>query len=157
MTKKHLVLILVVLVGLIAYVHYFTDWFTPGSIQIVHTLRPPMPQRRARPSSDPGATVNVVSFGLNGKFKLTEVKVVLAADLATNKYPHAIWHLVSESNSVPQKGFVYGSDIKGMHSKIPGLRPEPLEAGIGYHLSVAAGELKGEYDFKTSERPAGQK
>jgi hypothetical protein len=153
MTKKHLVLILVVLVGLIAYVHYFTDWFTPGTIQIIHTLRPPMPQKRSRPrSGDDSANVNVVSFALNGKFKLTELKVVLAADMATNKYPHAIWHLVSESNSVPLKAFIYGMDIKGMHSKITGIRPEALEAGVGYHLSLSAGELKGEYDFKTSER-----
>jgi hypothetical protein len=39
-----------------------------------------------------------------------------------------------------------------MHSKIAGIRPEPLEAGVGYHLALTAGELKGEYDFKTSER-----
>ena len=150
MTKKHLVLILVALVALIAYVHFFTDWFTPSTIQIVHTLRPPMPRHgRAKPDENPN--VNMVSFGLNGKFKLTELKVVLADDLATNKYPHAIWHLISESNSIPLKGFVYGMDIKGMHPKSAGIRAEPLDAGVNYHLSLVAGDLKGEYDFKTSE------
>lgn len=151
MTKKHLILVLVVIVGLAAYVHYFTDWFAPNSIQIVHTLRPPMPVKRGRAAPDI-SNVNSVSFGLNGKFKLTEVKVVAASELATNQYAHAIWHLITESNSVPLKGFVYGANIQGMHSKVPGIHAEALEAGVGYHLFLTAGDLKGEYDFKTTER-----
>lgn len=149
MTKKQLVLILVALVALIAYARYFTDWFTPNNIQIVHTLRPPM-QKRRNPTPD-NQDVNVVSFGFNGKFKLTEIKVVASSDLATNKYAHALWHLVTESNSPPTKGITYGMPVNGMHPKTSGVRPEPLEPGVSYHLFLTAGDIKGEYDFKTSE------
>lgn len=153
MTKKHLVFVLVVLVALIAYVRSFTDWFTPDSIQIVHTLRAPMPSKRPRTrGADENPNVNAVAFSLNGKFELTEVKVVSVAELATNKYAHAYWHLITESNSTPTKGFAYGMTIKGMHPKVAGVRPEPLEPGVPYRLILAAGDLKGEYDFKTTER-----
>jgi hypothetical protein len=153
MTKKHLVLVLVVLVALFAYVRYFTDWFTPDSIQIVHTLRAPMQSKRMRTrSAAENPNVNTVAFSLNGKFALTEVKVVSVTELATNKYAHAIWHLVSESNSVPTKGFAYGMSIQGMRPKVAGVRAEPLEPNVPYRLILTAGDVKGEYDFKTTER-----
>ena len=153
MTKKQLVLVLVVLVALIAYVRYFTDWFTPDSIQIVHTLRGPMPSKRPRArGADENQNVNTVAFSLNGKFELTEVKVVSVTELATNKYAHAVWHLITDSNSVPKKGFVYGESIQGMRLKMAGVRAEPLEPGVPYRLMLTAGDIKGEHDFKTTER-----
>ena len=154
MTKKQVVLLVVavVLVGL--YVCYFTDWFATESIQIVHTIRPytPPPMRRGRPRADDNPAANPVSFGFNHKCRLTEIKVIPVSDLATNKYAHPIWHLVSESNSVPTKAFVYGMNIEGMHPKVPGARPDPLEPGIAYRLFVSTTDLKGEHDFKTTPR-----
>jgi hypothetical protein len=38
---------------------------------------------------------------------LTNVKVVVVTELATNQYAHPLWHLISDSNSIPVKGFNY--------------------------------------------------
>ena len=158
MTKKQLVLLAVAVVLLCGYAYYFTDWFASESIQIVHTLRPYTPPRRGRGrTSDDNPVANTVSFGFNRKCRLTEIKVIPVSDLATNKYAHPIWHLVSESNSVPTKAFVYGMNIQGMHPKVPGARPDPLQPGVAYRLLVEAGELKGEHEFKTTPRTGPRK
>ncbi len=144
MTKKQSVLLAIAVALLCVYAYYFTDWSGSESIQIVHTLRPYAPSRRGRGrSSDDNPVANTVSFGFNRKCRLTEIKVIPVSDLATNKYAHPIWHLVSESNSVPTKAFVYGMNIEGMHPKVPGARPDPLQPGVAYRLFVDAGELKG--------------
>ena len=158
MTKKQSVLLAIAVVLLGVYVCYFTDWFASESIQIVHTLRPYTPPRRGRGrTTDDNPLANTVSFGFNRKCRLTEIKVIPVSDLATNKYAHPIWHLVSESNSVPTKAFVYGMNIEGMHPKVPGARPDPLQPGIAYRLFVDAGELKGEHEFKTTPRTGPRK
>ena len=64
---------------------------------------------------------------------------------------------MSKSNSIPTKTFVYGMNIEGMHPKVPGARPDPLQPGIAYRLFVAAGELKGEHEFKTTPRTGPRK
>lgn len=158
MTKKQVLLLAIAVVLLCGYVYYFTDWFASESIQIVHTLRPYTPSKRGRGrSSDDNPAANTVSFGFNRKCRLIEVKVIPASDLATNKYAHPIWHLVSESNSVPTKAFVYGMNIQGMHPKVPGARPDPLQPGVAYRLFVEAGDLKGEHEFKTTPRTGPRK
>ena len=155
MTKKQVLLLAVAVFLLGVYAYYFSDWFTSESIQIVHTLRPYTPSRRGRArSGDDNPLANTVSFGFNRKVKLTEIKVIPVSDLATNKYAHPIWYRVSESNSVPTKAFVYGMNIQGMHPKVPGARPDPLQPGVAYRLFVDAGELRGEHEFKTTP-PAG--
>src|SRR5689334_6496868 len=158
MTKKQLVLILVALAALIAYAYYFTDWFASENIQIVHTIRPFTQQRRGRArAGDAAATVNAVSFALDRKCKITDLKVVCVAELETNKYAHAIWHLVSESNSVPTKGFVYGMNLPGMHPAVPGATADPLEPNVTYRLFLETHDLKGEHDFKTTDRIGARK
>jgi hypothetical protein len=158
MTRKQLLTLTIALVALAAYAWFFTDWFTSDRIQIAHTLRSSTPAknpRRQRLPDDP--LVNTVAFSLNSKYKLTEIKVIPVAELATNKYAHPIWHLVSESNSVPSKGFVYGSYIKGMHPKVTGARADPLLPEVTYRLLLTAGEIKGEYDFTTTARAGAAK
>jgi hypothetical protein len=158
MTKKQLLLLAIAVVLLCGYAYYFTDWFASESIQIVHTLRPYTPPRRGpRRGSDDNPAANTVSFGFNRKYRLTEIKVIPVSDLATNKYAHPIWHLVSESNSVPTKAFVYGMNIQGMHPKVPGARPDPLQPGVPYRLFVDTGELKGEHEFTTTPRTGSPK
>jgi hypothetical protein len=151
MSKKQLVVLLAALLAFGAYAVFFTDWFASENIRIVHTLRPYTPQKRGRKSTfdQPG---NTVSFALDRKCKLTEVKVIPVADIATNKYPHPIWHLVSESNSVPLKGFVYGMSISGMHPAVPGSLADPLEPNVPYRLFVKTRDLNGEHEFKTTTR-----
>jgi hypothetical protein len=158
MTKKQLLTLVIAVVAFAAYAYYFTDWFTSDRIQIVHTLRPATPAknpRRQRMADNP--LVNTVSFGLNSKYKLTAVKVIPVAELETNKYAHPIWHLVSESNSIPTKGFVYGTYIKGMHPKVPGAQADPLLPDVNYRLLLEAGDIKGEYDFNTTARTGAAK
>ena len=156
MTKKQLVLMLVAVLALIAYAYYFTDWFASENIQIVHTIRPFTASKRKRPT-DPAPPANAVSFALDRKCKLTEIKVVPVAELETNKYAHAIWHLVSESNSVPVKGLVYGMNVPGMHPSIPGATADALQPNVLYRLFVQTRDLKGQHDFKTTERSVAQK
>ena len=158
MTKKQSVLLVIVVVLLCVYVYYFIDWFVLENIQIVHIFWSYMPLWWGRGCiSDDNLLANTVSFGFNLKYRLTKIKVIPVSDLATNKYAHPIWHLVSESNSVPTKAFVYGMNIQGMHPKVPGARPDPLQPGIAYRLFVDAGELKGEHEFKTTPRTGPRK
>ncbi len=88
-----------------------------------------------------------VMFELSRKAKLTEVKVIPLSDLEKNKYPQAIWHLVSDSNSLPTRGFLYGMVIPGMRPARKGVEPYPLDPGVPYRLYLQAGSLKAQHDF----------
>jgi len=146
MTRKQWTLIAfaVLLAGFSLYLN--KDWFAKDNIQIYHRSRP---ARGGRPHSrvDANSEIEPIVFGFDNKIKLTELKVVALRDLETNKYPHAIWHLVSDSNSVPVKDFSYGANIEGMHPAVSGVSPESLEPGTKYRLLVAAGPLKAGHDF----------
>lgn len=119
------------------------DWFAGDSIHIYHRSRPPR-ARRARP--DNSATDPVV-FYLDRKLKLTSLKVVPLSDIETNKFPQPIWHLISDSNSVPVKEFAYGVPLQGMRPALKGTAPEPLEPGVNYRLFLEAGSQKIQHDF----------
>jgi len=96
--------------------------------------------------------VDPVVFSFDRKLKLRSLKVIPVNDIQTNQFPHPIWDLVSESNSVPLKTFTYGMWIQGMHAKVKGLQPDPLEPGVKYRLFVEAGSLKAEHDFVPEPR-----
>src|SRR4051812_43154909 len=51
-----------------------------------------------------------VLFLLDRTLRLTSVSVVAPA---SNGAPRPIWHLISTSNSVPTKEFIYGGGIQG--------------------------------------------
>ena len=149
MNKTGIFLIVVALALGASYLYWFTDLFVPPTIQILAQVRPgrvsPIPRYT---STD----VWPVSFAFNKNFPLTEVTVVVADEAKTNKFPHALWHLISDSNSVPTKALVYGSaSPKGMKSKVPKARPEPLEPEVRYTLIVKADNYVGQVDFKTHE------
>ena len=151
MTGKIWTLLAVALVlgGLSLYLN--RDWFAKDTIQIIHRSRPArtvFSRRKGRDTSP----VDPVVFSFNQKLKLTALKVVPVSDIQTNQFPHPIWDLVSESNSVPLKMFTYGMGIQGMHSKVKGLQPDPLEPGVKYRLFVEAGSLKAEHDFVPEPR-----
>ncbi len=134
---------LLTLAGLCIYIN--KDSFSRDRIQISSRIPPsaPVGGRRARPGSLP------VLFNLNGKYKLTSVAVFAISELLTNKNPHSVWELVAWSNSVPTREFAYGTGIVGMHPRLAGTRPEPLQPGAKYRLIVKAGSLKTEHDFET--------
>ena len=142
-------LVVLVLLGA-AYVNWFTDWFRPAVIQITAQVRPG--QMSQIPRTD-GRDVYPVSFGLDRRYPLTEVKVVAADDAKTNQYPHVLWHLVAETNSVPTKAVIYGQPLRGMRCKVAKTKPEPLDPEVTYRIYITAGDYKGQADFRTKEPP----
>jgi hypothetical protein len=152
MTKKQLTLLAlaVVLGGFSLYLN--RDWFAKDDIHIFHRSRPQRPGmfRRNRPVAN--SPTDPVLFGFDAKLKLKTVKVIPLSDIATNKYPHAIWHLVSESNSVPTKEFSYGAPIAGMHAALKGVTADPLEPGVQYRLLIETESRKAEHDFTAAAR-----
>jgi len=147
MTRKIwlLVTFAVLLGGLSLYLN--RDWFAKDNIQISHRSRPSrlVLLRRKRGTDD--SLVDPIVFFFDRKLKLTCLKVIPFTAMQTNKYPRPLWHLISESNSVPTRDFVYGAPIRGMHPAITDATPDPLEPGAAYRLVVEAGNFKGQHDF----------
>ena len=88
----------------IAYVVFFANWFKPATIKIYHVTRPSgyaMQTRRDVPAPP-------ITFGLEGDYKLKEIKVVPLAEWQTNHDALPVWHLVADSDPAPVKTFVYG-------------------------------------------------
>jgi hypothetical protein len=139
----------VLLGGLSLYLN--RDWFNKDNIQIYHRSRPARAALRRKRAAD-DSLVNPIVFGFDRNLKLTCIKVIPIADIQTNKYPHPIWHLVSESNSVPTKNFAYGASISGMHPAVNGSVPDLLEPGVMYRLMIEAGQLKCFHDFSPVAR-----
>ncbi len=152
MTTKQwaLIALAVVLGGTSVYLN--SDWFAGDDIHIFYTSRPQRGgflRRARRPDT---SEVNPVIFGIDRKLKLTSIKVVPVSDLQTNQYPHAIWQLVSESNSPPIKSFIYGLPVPGMHPAVKGVAPEPLQPGVSYRLFIEAGGRRAQRDFVPNPR-----
>jgi hypothetical protein len=135
MTKKTLVLISVaVLLGAV-YVFNFTSLFHKAEIRILPQMRPLRAKSRP-PAGD--TAVYPVMFAFDKKYAFTEIRVVSEADEKTNKYPHALWHMISDSNSIPVKAISYGASLSGMKPKVPKGRAEALEPDVPYILYVEA-------------------
>ena len=148
MSKNGIVLSVIAVLLAATYVYFFTDWFHKKTIQIIPQIRPTHASTIPRDPDQP--PVYPVSFALDGRYELTSVKVVSASDMATNKYPVPLWHLTSESNSVPVRSIVYGAAIKGMKPAVSRARPEPLMPEVDYVLEVVAGDLKSTTNFHTA-------
>lgn len=146
MAKKQWYLLAVLIVLAAVYVCAFTNWGRRPAIQISHAAFS-RPMRVLRPAVRAG-NVNrpIVRFDLDRSYRLTEVKVVRLADWQTNKSTLPIWHLISDSNSVPTRRFFYGVPIRGMNP-IMHVRPEPLETNVIYRLFLTAGAAQGRHDF----------
>lgn len=148
MTKRSVALVgfALVLAGL--YIYYFTDFINPPVIQIISQSRPVAPMRGSRSKVQP------VSFKLDGKYRLTSLKVVRLDAYRTNKFAIPAWHLVSSSNSAPINGFIYGMPIQGMKAAKTNTRPDRLEPNTAYKVLVEAGRARGQDDFRTSDSVA---
>jgi hypothetical protein len=116
------------------------DRFAKDAIHIQHRSRP------ARPGTTRSA-VEPIFFAFGRSLKLTSLKVIPVREIETNKYPHPIWHLVSDSNSVPIEDLSYGIEIPGMRPAVKGATCDPLEPGVTYRLLIEAGKLKAKHDF----------
>ncbi|MDB6019638.1 MAG: hypothetical protein JWR19_4127 [Pedosphaera sp.] len=156
MNKKNILLILGGMAVVVIYFYLYRDSFTKKPIPVYATMRPRIGRRGPAPAANNQTPPEMMVFGLGSDYKLTEIQVVTLSDALTNKYPHAIWHLISESNSVPTADFAYGMGIRGMHPANKGARPEPLLPLTGYRILVQAGKAKGAHDFTTpaEEGPA---
>jgi hypothetical protein len=150
MTKQSIVLIVVAMILGAVYIAFFTDWFRHPEIQILPQIRPP--QRGSRSTVPEGdIPVYPVTFAFDKKYQFTEIRVVAADDERTNKFPHAVWHLISDSNSIPTKALVYGAALRGMKPKVPRAQPDPLEPNVPYILYLQAGDAVGKKKFQTHE------
>jgi hypothetical protein len=152
MTRKQWILIAlaVVLGGFSLYLN--RDWFARDSIHIQSRSRPAriFSTRRNRPptASETDPTV----FMFHPKLKLTSLKVIPLQQIETNKYPHPVLDLVSDSNSVPIDTWAYGWPIRGMRPSVKGATPDALEPGVTYRLIIEAGKLKAQHDFAPHPR-----
>jgi hypothetical protein len=162
MNKKNFLQITILLVLATVYVVYFTDWFRPGTIHVAYIYRQVRPGRAARATRNtpnaktvqaPPAVPQLV-FGLGQNYLLTDIKVVPLAALQTNKFAPPVWHLVSNSNSVPLRRFTYGQGIRGMRPAIAGSRPERVQPGVSYRLFVTATKGRGQEDFAIGVAPS---
>ena len=157
MNKRNLFLVAIALVLAGVYAVYFTDWFKPKIIHITHTSRMMTRRRAVRPNANAGYRRRFQSLLYSSwPYKITEIKVVPAATLQTNNDAHPVWHLISDSNSVPVKIFLYGQRIQGMKFAVAGMRAEPLQPGVTYRLFVTDGSAKGQHDFQPVANPASQ-
>jgi len=141
MDKKSTPLVVVLLALVLVYVIFFTDWFKPHRMTLFYSTRQ-IEHFRAR------ADLPYILFGLGGTYRLTEVKVVPLDDFEKDPAAPALWHLTSQSNSVPIKMFTYGEHIHGMKPDFAGDAPQNLQTNEIYRLFVAAGRTKGQIDFK---------
>ena len=145
MTKKNIfIIVFVILFGCLS-LYLNRDAFAPQVIQVSHRSISPRRWMTFRKGAKP--SVNPVVFLINKDLRLNSVKVVLVSDAETNKYPHAIWDMISDSNSVPTREFIYGSPIKGLKLAIKGVGADPLQPGVNYRILVEADSTKLEHDF----------
>ena len=145
MTKKNLMLILFAIVLAAVYAVWFTNWFQPATVKIFHTSRNLRP---TGPRAQRGGALPSLIFGVSRQLQFTELKVVSLPGFETNKNVLPVWHLVSDSNSVPVKTFFYGQFIGGMRPALKGVRADPLETNVTYRVFITAGKIKGEHDFE---------
>ena len=144
MTKNNWLLVLFTAVLAVVYAVYFTDWFKPKVVQVFHTYRDT--HRPARRVGD--GQLPALKFGLARKLKLTELKIFPLAESLTNQHTLPVWHLVTDSNSVPLGEFFYGQFIGGMKPAIKGTHSQTLAANVTYRLLVTAGGVTGQHDFE---------
>lgn len=146
MEKKQWLLLAVFVLLAAIYIFAFTNWGRHPAMQISHTAISQF--NRVGPHVRAGnLNTAIMSFNLDRPYRFTEIKVVRLADWQTNKSSLPLWHLVSDSNSVPTKRFYYGLAIGGMKSVVPNTWAKPLETNVTYRLFLTTGSVKGQDDF----------
>lgn len=147
MKKTPFLITLIVVVG--GWVLYSNrDWFTKPPIQISHRFHAFSARFGGQDTLAP------ILFEFNRKVKLTSITVLPIPAAGSKQSGRPIWHLVSYSNSVPTKGFVYGMEVPGMHPAAKGQAPEPLLPAGTYRLLVEEGSSKAQHDFSLDGPPS---
>jgi hypothetical protein len=150
MSKAKFILTTLSLVGLAGLFLYLNrDWFASQPIEITHRV---MPWMRSARRLDPMDKANPVVFSFNKYYRFKDIKVVVAAELLTNRNAHPLWHLTSVTNSVSCTSFGYGDRVRGMAPKVKGATPDPLTPGVTYSLVVETEQGRATHDFSTTLR-----
>jgi hypothetical protein len=135
--NKFLIAVALLLAAL--YAAYFTDWFKRDKIQIMSKSWPDFRNKDTN-------SVQPINFYIVPKVKVKSIEV-FAAEEATNRVPHYLWHMVAKSNAVVVTDFPYGGRIKGMRPFIPAQDAEPLQPRTHYLLRIETDKLRAEKDF----------
>lgn len=147
MAKKQWILLAVLVLLAAVYVCAFTHWGRRPAMQISHTANSRQ-KGLVGPRVRAGAiNTAIMTFNFDRPYQFTEIKVVRLSDWQTNKSALPLWHLISDSNSVPTRKFNYGVAIGGMKPFVPKAWPKPLEANVTYRLFLTAGNIQGQNDF----------
>ena len=154
MEKKQLLLLLLAAALLGGVFYLARDWFQPDNIQIGSTIRPNRLSERQQKRLGPAVKNQpyTVSFFFNRKLELESVRLVKSDELATNRFAHPLWELVSDSNSVPVKTIVYGVPIRGMKPKVKGAQADLLEPRVPYRLLLKTTDQEAVYDFTLGQK-----
>jgi hypothetical protein len=142
MTKNNWLMGVFLIVLLTVYTVYFTDWLKPRTIQISSAYR------NNRPGPARTGILRPMKFRLGDSALLTDVLVVPFDAYQTNKAIPPLWHLNSDSNSIPTKEFFYGQFIQGMHEAIKGTHPYDLDTNTPYLIILHAGRVTGTHKFE---------
>lgn len=144
MSGRNLKLSAALLAAAAAYVLWFTDWLHPTPIEVLPELREARPGRRAGPVP---TNQYAVSFALDGRYRLTSLKVVHPGT------KHVLWQLEAGTNAATTKAIIYGRPVPGM-KPVAGAGPaEPLEPDVPYELQIASGRRRGTAIFQTHTLP----
>ena len=156
-----LIALAVVLGGISLYLNQ--DWFAKDNIQIVHRSRPARGVffRRGKRAVTQAA-VEPLFFSFDRKLKLTSLKVIPVQEIETNKYPHPIWDLISDSNSVPIKDLMlrhayprHAARRQGRHPRSAAARREiPAPDRSGFAQGRARLRAGGGHALTGPARPA---
>ncbi len=139
--------LVVALAGLCLYLNRGS--FADKPIQISHRISPWLQRGQPR-EARPLTKASPVVFSFDRYYQFTEIKVVKADEMATNKFAHPLWHLVSDSNSVATASFAYAEAVPGMQPKVAGIAADPLVPGVKYRLIVMIGGKEAEHEFSTT-------
>jgi hypothetical protein len=145
MTKKDIWLSAILVALVAVYVCFFTSWFKPKVIKILDT------QRQTRRFRNKRELPYILFILESGRTKLTEVKVVPETSYQSDHDTPPVWHLISDSNSIPVQQFAYGERIRGMRPAIKGADAQDLQTNVTYLLIVSAGHANGSHDFEIKQ------
>jgi len=150
MSKAKFILTTLSLVGMLGLSLYLNrHWFASEPIDISHRVTPWLRGGRRVDATD---KANPVVFSFDKFCRFREIKVVVAAELLTNRHAHPLWPLVSVSTSTSCTSFASGDKLRGRPPKVRGATADPLTPGVTYRLVVETDRGAATHDFSTTPR-----
>ena len=143
-----------------AYVFAFTDWLAPEPIEIASQIRPviqplrlgrrgpkgPTPASGRPVETEPGGGVTRVTFSLDGRYRLTSVRVFALNE--KGEPARKVWDLTGKSRELAS--LMYGMNPAGMALAEDTEAAAPLEANLSYLLEIRSGRRSGSHRFRTA-------